>query len=121
MNPSLRGKRILVVEDEFVTGELLRRCIEGAGGIAIGPASTAEAAIDLAVREQPHAVLLDVSLLAGSSVQVVRHLKASGVPYAVLTGHAAASLPAELQAALCLEKPIAPGPLVAVLAGLVSG
>jgi DNA-binding response OmpR family regulator len=120
MNPSLRGKRILIVEDEFVTGELLRCCVERKGGIPIGPASTGASAIDLVCRERPHAAVLDVSLLDGSSVQVARQLETCGVPYAVLTGHAAESLPTELQAAPYLEKPIAPGVLIATLARLAS-
>ena len=120
MNPSLRGKRILIVEDEFVTGELLRSCVEREAGIPIGPASTGQSAIELVSREHPHAALLDVSLLDGSSVRVARQLETCGVPYAVLTGHAAASLPIELQAAPYLEKPVALGPLIALLARLAS-
>jgi hypothetical protein len=61
-----------------------------------------------------------VSLVDGSSVGVARHLEACGVPYAVLTGHPAASLPIELQAAPYLEKPIAPGLVIAVLTRLTS-
>jgi DNA-binding response OmpR family regulator len=118
MNPSLKGKRILIVEDEFVTAELLRSCVEREAGIPIGPASTGQSAIDLVSRERPHAALLDVSLLDGSSVQVAHQLEADGVPYAVLTGHSADSLPIELQAAPYLQKPIAPGPLIAMLARL---
>jgi DNA-binding response OmpR family regulator len=120
MNSSLRGKRILIVEDEFVTGELLRSCVEGEAGIPIGPAPSGASAIDLMSREHPHAALLDVSLLDGSSVRVARQLETCGVPYAVLTGHAADSLPIELQAAPYLEKPIAPGVLIAMLARLIS-
>ncbi len=118
MNLSLKGKRILIVEDEFVTGELLRSCVEREAGIPIGPAASGQSAIDLLSRERPHAALLDVSLLDGSSVRVARELETCGVPYAVLTGHAADSLPIELRAAPYLEKPIAPGPLIAMLARL---
>lgn len=118
MNRSLRGKRILIVEDEFVTGELLRSCVEREAGIPIGPAASGQSAMDLMSREQPHAALLDVSLVDGSSVQVARQLETRGVPYAVLTGHAADSLPIELQAAPYLGKPIAPDLVIATLARL---
>jgi len=120
MNPTLRGKRILIVEDEFVTGELLRSCVEREAGIPIGPASSGRSAIDLLSREHPDAALLDVSLLDGSSVEVARQLETCGVPYAVLTGHSAASLPVELKAAPYLEKPVAPGLLIAMLTQLAS-
>lgn len=36
----MKGKRNLIVEDVFVTGELLRSWIERAGGLAVGPALT---------------------------------------------------------------------------------
>jgi DNA-binding response OmpR family regulator len=120
MKPSLRGKRILIVEDEFVTGELLRSCVEREAGIPIGPASTGQSAIDLLSGEYPHAALLDVSLLDGSSVRVARELETCGVPYAVLTGHAADSLPTELKAAPYLEKPVGPALLIAMLTRLAS-
>ena len=120
MKPRLEGKRILIVEDEFVSGELLRACVEREGGVPIGPALTGQIAIDLLSREQPHAALLDVSLIDGSSVQIAGHLKARGVPYAILTGHSADSLPLELKEAPYLGKPVAPGPLVELMEQLVS-
>lgn len=120
MNPSLKGKRVLIVEDEFVTGELIRSCVEREAGIPIGPALTGQSAMDLMSRQQPHVALLDVSLLDGSSVRLARQLETCGVPYAVLTGHAADSLPTELQAAPYLEKPFAPGLLIEILVRLVS-
>jgi DNA-binding response OmpR family regulator len=120
MKRRLQGKRILIVEDEFVVGELLRTCVEREAGVPIGPALTGKTAIDLLSREQPHAALLDVSLIDGSSVRVAGHLEARGVPYAILTGHSAESLPRELKKAPYLGKPVAPGLLVEMLELLVS-
>ena len=109
-----------LVKMPFVTAELLRSCVEREAGIPVGPASTGRSAVGLVSRGHPDAALLDVSLLDGSSVRVARQLETQGVPYAVLTGHAAASLPIELQGAPYLEKPIAPGLLIAMLARLAS-
>ena len=120
MTPRLQGRRILIVEDEFVVGELLRSSVKREAGIPVGPVLTGQAAIDLLRREQLHAALLDVSLLDGSSVQVAKLLEARGVPYAILTGHIADSLPIELKTAPYLEKPIAPGVVIAMLEQLVS-
>lgn len=64
----MKGKRNLIVEDVFVTGELLRSWIERAGGLAVGPALTVRSAVELIAHNLPHAALLDVSLLDGSSV-----------------------------------------------------
>lgn len=120
MKQRFRGKRVLIVEDEFVTGELLRSWVEGAGGIPVGPALTGEAAVELASHEAPHAALLDVSLLDGSSVGVARHLDACGVPYAVVTGHSANALPQELKKAPYLEKPFTAAALETILEGLLA-
>lgn len=120
MKPRLQGKRILIVEDEFVVGELLRTCVEREGGVAIGPALTEQIAIDLLSREQPHAALLDVSLIDGSSVQLAGYLEARAVPYAILTGYSVEALPLELKRAPYLGKPVAPGPLVEMMEQLVS-
>jgi DNA-binding response OmpR family regulator len=93
--------------------------VEREAGVPIGPALTGQNAIDLLSREQPHAALLDVSLIDGSSVRVAGHLEARGVPYAVLTGHDAESLPLELRKAPYLGKPVAPGVLVEMLEQLL--
>lgn len=115
----MKGKRILIVEDEFVTGELLRSWIVGAGGVPVGPAFTGRSAVELIARDLPNAALLDVSLLDGSSVQVARDLQARGVPYAILTGHSLRSLPVELRSAPYLEKPVIPEELKAMLGRLL--
>ena len=106
MNPILRSKRVLIVEDEVDTGELIRSCVKGAGGIPIGPALSGKSAMDSMSRELPHAALLEASLRDGSSVQVACHLETCGVPYAVLTSPTANLHPIELREALLLEKPV---------------
>jgi DNA-binding response OmpR family regulator len=120
MTTRLQGKRILIVEDEFVAGELLRLCVEREAGVPIGPALTGQTAIDLLIHELPHAALLDVSLIDGSSVRVAGYLEARGVPYAILTGHSAESLPLELRKAPYIGKPVAPGLLMELLEQLLS-
>jgi DNA-binding response OmpR family regulator len=119
MNRGLRGKRVLIVEDEVVTGELLRSCVKGAGGIPIGPAPSGQSAMDSVSRELPDAALLEASLRDGSSVQVARRLETCGVPYAVLTCPTDQSHPIELRRALYLEKPIAPALLAETLERLL--
>lgn len=119
MNRGLRGKRVLIVEDEVVTGELLRSCVKDARGIPIGPVPSGQSAMDSVSRELPDAALLEASLRDGSSVQVARRLETCGVPYAVLTCPTDQSHPIELRRALYLEKPIAPALLAETLERLL--
>jgi CheY-like chemotaxis protein len=111
----LSDKHILIVEDDFVTGELLRLGVERAGGIPLGPVGSGSAAIELAAREAPDAAILDVSLLDGTSVEAARYLESRGIPYAVLTGYSPRSVPPELQAAPYVEKPVTPQAVLQIL------
>jgi CheY-like chemotaxis protein len=116
----LEGQRVLVVEDDFITGELLRISVERAGGSVIGPVADGRLAIAFAARHPPDAALLDVSLADGNSVELARYLGEHRIPYAVLTGHPAAALPTELRSAPHLEKPVAPRVFEEMLAQLLT-
>ncbi len=54
--------RVLIVEDDTVSGSLLQACIRQANGLPIGPARTADHALDLYATDKPDLVLLDVHL-----------------------------------------------------------
>jgi PAS domain S-box-containing protein len=59
--PSLRGKRILVVEDEALLSMDLEASLAAAGCHVVGPAATVETARKLITHEQCDAALLDVN------------------------------------------------------------
>lgn len=54
--------KILIVEDEAVTARLLRSRLEKFGYQAVGPATTGEAAVEIASREKPDLILMDINL-----------------------------------------------------------
>lgn len=54
--------RVLVVEDEAVVQLHLRRLLAGLGYRVVGSAATADEAVDLARREKPDLVLMDIEL-----------------------------------------------------------
>jgi CheY-like chemotaxis protein len=119
MAKTLAGRRILIVEDDFVTAELLRLGVERAGGIPLGPVGRGRKAIELAGREAPDAAILDVSLLDGTSIEAARYLERRGVPYAILTGYSRRSIPPQLERAPYLEKPVTPAAVLQVLHDLL--
>lgn len=59
---SLAGKRVVVVEDEGVTQMQLRRILTVEGLVVAGYALTGEQGIEVARRERPDIVLMDIKM-----------------------------------------------------------
>jgi two-component system, OmpR family, response regulator RegX3 len=77
--------RVLFVEDEDSISEPFARALERAG-FAPTVARTAASALELAAREEPDLVLLDLSLPDGEGLDVCRELHSrSDVPVLILT------------------------------------
>jgi diguanylate cyclase (GGDEF)-like protein len=80
---------ILVVEDDPVIVRVLRAMLEIEGFAAI-VAPTGEEAVEYALREVPHLVLLDLMLPRMDGFEVVRHLRANvktaHIPVVILSG-----------------------------------
>ncbi len=58
----LSGKRVIVVEDEGVTQMQLRRLLALAGLVVAGTAGSGPEGVDLALRERPDLVLMDIRM-----------------------------------------------------------
>lgn len=84
---ALAGRRILVVEDEFVIAALAADLLEGLGASVVGPAGTLEAALELAATEDLHAAVLDVNMNGLRSDPVAELLAGRGVPFVFATGY----------------------------------
>ena len=68
---SLKGARILVVEDEpFIAFDLMM-AIEESGAVAIGPAATVAEALDFIGNDPPDGAILDVNLPDGTVAPVL--------------------------------------------------
>lgn len=86
---SLTGKRILVVEDEFLVAAMLCDFLEDAGAVPVGPvgrvsdglAAIAAGGFDLAV--------LDWNLCGESSEPLAEALAAASLPFVIATGYGA--------------------------------
>ncbi|MDP3493548.1 MAG: hypothetical protein Q8R82_10565 [Hyphomonadaceae bacterium] len=90
---SLKGARILVVEDEpFIAFDLIM-AIEEAGAVAIGPAASVAEALDFIGNEAPDGAILDVNLPDGTVGPV---LAALPIGTAVVV-HTGMGLPPELR------------------------
>ena len=74
----LQGLRILVVDDEPDTGELLRRLLNRAGAQASVAASVSEAIASISAM-RPHLLVSDISMPVEDGYALVQHLRQSGV------------------------------------------
>lgn len=83
----LSGRRIMVVEDEYILAMELERVLLDAGCEVIGPFPSNERALAALARTQPEAVLLDLNLDDRTTEPVARALSARGIPFVVVTGY----------------------------------
>jgi DNA-binding response OmpR family regulator len=108
----LHGKRVLIVEDDFLIAESLSHAIADYGFTAVGPVETADRAVRLIGQEPPDGALLDVGLREGNAVEVAKALRARGVPFVVVTGYSRDILPPELKRAPFVAKPMTEADLI---------
>ena len=108
----LHGKRVLIVEDDFLTAESFSHTIADYGFTVVGPVDTADRAVRLIGQELPDGALLDVGLRDGKAVEVAKALRARGVPFIIVTGYSRDSLPPELKRAPFVAKPMTESALI---------
>jgi CheY-like chemotaxis protein len=102
----LAGRRVLVVEDEYLVALHHRDLLEASGCEVIGPAGSIPEALALIAAEPPDAVLLDVNIKGTTSEAVAEALTAIGRPFVVATAYNARTLGEALASAPLLSKPI---------------
>lgn len=119
---ALRGRRILVAEDEYMLADEMAEALGKAGATVVGPAPRVGAALALARGEGAlDAAVLDVSLAGEMVWPVVEALAARGVPVVLATGYDAHAIPpAHAHLPRC-EKPVGMGEVLRVLGRLVRG
>src|SRR3712207_6585498 len=104
---ALRGRRILVIEDEYMAAEDLRRDLEKAGGVVVGPVpSIADARKVLAQDEAIDGAILDVNLRGERAYPVADALRERGVPFVLATGYDQWALPEAYKDVHRCDKPI---------------
>jgi CheY-like chemotaxis protein len=114
--PSLSGRRILVVEDEFFVADDLVQALTRLGAEVLGPVATREEALDLlSTGERIDLAVLDINLEDESVFPVADTLVEQGVPFLFATGYDQTAIPAQYQQVPRWEKPFAPEALAQAL------
>jgi len=114
---ALRGRRVLVIEDEMLVAMEFESLLQRQGCAVVGPASTVDRALALLDHDQPDAALLDLNLNGEPASAVAVALRTRGVPFVLVTGYGEAqSTEPELQGAPRVDKPVNHQELVRALA-----
>lgn len=104
---SLRGRRVLVVEDEYSMAEDLRHKLEGQGAVVLGPVPAVAEALDLlSQKPAPDFAILDVNLQGETVYPVVDGLRAQGIPCIFATGYDLQAIPPAYANVPRAEKPV---------------
>lgn len=114
--PHLRGKRILVVEDEFYIADDVYRLLKQAGAEVVGPVSSFEAAERVVDQAEFDCAVLDLNLHGQSAICIADRLAAAGRAYVIATGYGSPSVPERLKHAPRIEKPFEPAALLSLIA-----
>ena len=104
---TLRGRRILIVEDDCITAMDLAETLSAAGAQVVGPAGTIGTALELLRRQpQPDIALLEVEVEGAHVFDVADELVKLEVPIVFTTGYEHSEIPARFRTARHCEKPI---------------
>lgn len=114
---SLRGRRVLVAEDEYFIADEIMEALERLGAEVVGPVSRVSEALAVAEQTDLDGAILDVNLAGEMIWPVVEALTCRGVPIVLATGYDAGGIPpAHAHLPRC-EKPAEARAIAAALAG----
>jgi len=114
----LHGTRILVVEDEYYIADDLKRMLESAGALVLGPMSTLSSASEAIDEDAFDCAVVDLNLHGESAVPVADRLFDLGKSFAIATGYGSPAVPERLSSVPRIEKPFDPPALLQLVGQL---
>ena len=117
----LAGRKILIVEDEYLIAEDLAALLREAHADVVGPAASLPQAMRLvADTDQIDAAVLDINLRGIDVFPCVDELRSRGIPTMFLTGYGENNVPADYSTIVRCEKPLGAPHIVDELKALLS-
>jgi CheY-like chemotaxis protein len=107
----VRGKRVLVVEDELMIRMLLEDMLAELGYVVAGTAMRIGEGVDAARTKQFDIAILDINLEGQPSSPVADVLVARGTPFFFVTGYGQHGVPEQYRDYPMLKKPFQIGSL----------
>ena len=116
------GRRVLIVEDEWLIALELQEVVEHLGYTVVGPVGSIEDAINFISERRPDAALLDVNVRGRRVGPVAIACEERGIPFALVTGYGRLTLDDPiLQSAPRVHKPFDDARIQGALATIVPG
>ncbi|MDI4665229.1 response regulator [Xanthobacter autotrophicus] len=116
------GKRVLVVEDEFLVALGLEDNLRSLGCTVVGPIASLSAAMAAAAHEKVDAAILDVNLAGEAVYPAATILADRGIPFLFCSGYTGSvRMPAEFADAPRVAKPYTSRVIADALCELLSG
>jgi PAS domain S-box-containing protein len=115
----LKGKRVIIIEDEPLVSMDLEANLTGAGCEVIGFAGTLNRAKALVGSADCDVALLDANLAGHSVEELAAMLTQRSIPFAFVTGYERETLPSGFRDAVVLKKPASLNELIATVEMLV--
>ena len=115
----LRGRRILLVEDEMMVAWLVADMLGDLGCEVVGPASHVDRALTMLAAETIDAAVLDLNLGGVRSYPVADALTERGIPFVFATGYGEDSVLEGYRFWPVLPKPVERRKLRCVLSAMI--
>src|SRR3954466_12140820 len=113
----LKGRRLLVVEDEYLVAADLAASLESLGTEVIGPAASVGEALSFVEKDGARldGAVLDINLRNERVYPVADVLTARGIPFVFTSGYDAVAVPTTYASVPRCEKPVDKTQLVRLL------
>ncbi len=105
MERFLEGRRVLILEDNYLAALDVGQLVEDLGGEVVGPVGRLDRARALARDQRPDGAILDVKLDGRTSYPLARELLGAGVVVVFLTGYEREAIDPEFRDLPRLRKP----------------
>ena len=102
----LSGRRILVVEDEYMIADDMQRELEALGAEVVGPAGSLGEAMNMLQHAEVNLAVIDVNLGGEKAFPLADALQARDLHFVFTTGYDQAALPDRYAAVPRCEKPV---------------
>jgi two-component SAPR family response regulator len=112
------GLRILIVEDQYLVADAIKKAVIEAGGEVVGPTPRLEQALKFLEKRAFDIALVDVNLGDETAYPFAEALEEAKVPYIFVTGYDVAAIRPNFRHRPMLEKPFSPDALAALVAGI---
>ncbi|HEV7249887.1 MAG TPA: response regulator [Shinella sp.] len=105
-SPLFAGKRILVVEDEFLLANEARTMLVKLGATVVGPTPRVDRALTIIETEQVDAAILDICLDGALVFPVAERLADLAIPFVFASAFDPSIIPERFSGYVLCEKPV---------------